>query len=56
MPPKQSLQHVVLRGENVPHIMKNRKSKSFPKIGERGRRKTQFHVIDELPRAAERET
>ena len=56
MPPQQSLQHVVRGSKDVTHIVEDRKTKSFAKVWQRDRRKTQFEVIHEQRRAADRKT
>jgi len=54
MPPHQALQHVVLRRENVPHIVKHRKPESAPQVRERNLGKAQFQIVDEQSRASHR--
>ena len=50
VPAHQPLQHVVLRRENVTHIVKHCESEAFPDIGQRDLRKTQFQIVDEQRR------
>ncbi len=54
MPSEQALQHVVRRGKNVAHIVKNGKAKALPQQRYRGLGKAKFKIVDELSGAANR--
>src|SRR3984957_4351676 len=56
MPAQQPLQHIVARGVDVSHIVKDGKTEAFSQIGQANLGKTQFFTIDEERRAAHRKT
>ena len=52
MPAQQTRQHIVRCGEDVPHIVEDRKAESVPQVWQRNRRKAEFQVVDEQRRTA----
>src|ERR1700722_1943707 len=51
MPTHQSLEHIVPRGKDVSHIVKNGEAEALSEVGQTDRWKTQFLTIDEQRRA-----
>ena len=56
MPAQQALQSIVRRGEHIPHIVKNSKTKSCPQIRQRNRRKSKFQVVNKQCRPTDRKS